>query len=81
MVMNHNEFGTTNIGKDKNQIIDAAFTTKGLFHNTNITIGRYDWTLGQLATAYFVASNGMTDGVEATYTFGKASLRGGYACI
>ena len=77
-VMDSNEFGTTG-DKDKNQITVANMTTKGILHNTDLMIGRYDLNLGQ--TTYLAGTEGMVDGVQATVTNGKASAMLGYASM
>ena len=76
-VMNHNEFGTSNA--DKNQITVANLTTKGLLHNTNLMIGRYDLNLGQ--TTYLSGTAGMVDGVQANIKDNKFTAMLGYASM
>lgn len=84
-----NNFGTTsssgaaaaddngNKAQGTNRLSDLAFTFKNLLGNTNVTVGRYTLNLGP--TNYFAGTTGNLDGVETNSTFGKTTLKLGYA--
>lgn len=75
-----NNFGTTSVADGKqgtNRLADLAFTFKNLIGNTNVTVGRYTLNLGP--TNYFAGTTGNLDGVETNSTFGKTTLKLGYA--
>ncbi len=75
MAMNYNEFGTTE--RDRSQIVDAAFTTTGLFgSNVDATVGRFSQKV--LQTGYLADSVGMMDGVKVMFG-DKLSTTLGYA--
>ncbi|MEN6414718.1 MAG: S-layer homology domain-containing protein [Veillonellales bacterium] len=78
-----NNFGhiattTDNPGAEgTNRLSDLALTTKGLIHNTDVTVGRYTLQLGP--TQYLAGTTGNIDGIQTKSKFDKFGLMLGYA--
>ncbi|MEN6568253.1 MAG: hypothetical protein ABFC57_18365, partial [Veillonellales bacterium] len=71
---NQNKYG----GVDgTNRLSDLALTTKGLIHNTDVTVGRYTLQLG--ASQYLAGTTGNIDGIQTKSKFNKLGLMLGYA--
>lgn len=75
VVMDHNDFGSLDANKD--QIADAAFTTKNPFGlDATTTVGRFSQKF--LNLGYFMDTTGLVDGVKATVG-NKVKVTAGYA--